>query len=84
MILAGNIGLAHASCLIVIVKRVKAENQVAKLQEMGRDLAEGSHFAEPLPSEAIQRQLVEVSPYRSALRAARRQYPRKLNSSTQV
>lgn len=52
-IVSGTIGLAHALVLKVVAEGVETADQLAKLRELGCDLAQGSHFAEPLASEAI-------------------------------
>ncbi len=58
-IVAGTIGLAHALGLKVVAEGVETEVQVAKLKELGCDLAQGYHFAEPLPSAAAEQLLVD-------------------------
>ena len=58
-IVSGTISLAHALGLKVVAEGVETEEQLAKLKEVGCDLGQGNHFAEPLPSEEAQRLLVE-------------------------
>jgi EAL domain-containing protein (putative c-di-GMP-specific phosphodiesterase class I) len=45
--------------LKVVAEGVETEEQLARLREMGCDLAQGYHFAKPLPSEDIEKLLVE-------------------------
>ncbi len=54
------IDMAHSLGLEAIVEGVETEEQLAKLKEMGCEIAQGYYFAEPLPAEAIERLLVEV------------------------
>jgi EAL domain-containing protein (putative c-di-GMP-specific phosphodiesterase class I) len=58
-IVSGTIGLAHALGLKVVAEGVETEEQLAKLKELGCDLAQGFHFAKPLPSDEAERLLVE-------------------------
>ena len=50
--MSGMIGLAHTSGLKVIAEGVETTGQLAKLQEMECDLAQGYCFSKPLPNEA--------------------------------
>ncbi len=52
-IVSGTIGLAHALGLKVTAEGVETAGQLAELKEPGCDLAQGFHFAEPLPGEAM-------------------------------
>ena len=52
-IVSGVVGLAHALGLGVIAEGVETESQLARLQEMGCETAQGYHFAEPLSGEAL-------------------------------
>ena len=58
-IVSGTISLAHALGLKVVAEGVETEEQLAKLKEVGCDLGQGYHFAEPLPGDEAQRVLVE-------------------------
>jgi EAL domain-containing protein (putative c-di-GMP-specific phosphodiesterase class I) len=58
-IVSGVISLGHALGLKVVAEGVETEEQLARLREMGCDLAQGYHFAKPLPSEDIEKLLVE-------------------------
>jgi len=58
-IVEGTIGLAHALGLRVVAEGVETQEQLAKLKELGCDLAQGYYFTKPLPSEAANRLLEE-------------------------
>ncbi len=51
--------MAHSLDLTMIVEGVETEEQLAKLKEIGCDMAQGYYFAKPLPSEAIESLLRE-------------------------
>ena len=46
------IELAHTLGMRIIAEGVESEEQAEQLRQMGCDLGQGFHFAEPLPSEA--------------------------------
>lgn len=58
-ILSGTVGLGHALGLKVVAGGVETEEQLARLREMGCDLAQGYYFGEPLPGAAAQKLLEE-------------------------
>jgi diguanylate cyclase (GGDEF)-like protein/PAS domain S-box-containing protein len=58
-IVSGTVGLAHAMGVIAVAEGVETADQHAMLKELGCDLAQGYYFAEPLPSEAMERLLAE-------------------------
>lgn len=58
-VLSAMTNMAHSLDLPVIVEGVETEEQVAKLKEIGCDMAQGHYFAEPLPSEAVETLLRE-------------------------
>jgi EAL domain-containing protein (putative c-di-GMP-specific phosphodiesterase class I) len=58
-IVFGTIDVAHALGLKVVAEGVETEEQLAKLKEVGCDLAQGYHFAKPLPGEEAERLLIE-------------------------
>jgi EAL domain-containing protein (putative c-di-GMP-specific phosphodiesterase class I) len=62
-IVSGTIGLAHALGLKVVAEGVETADQLAKLKELGCDLAQGYYFTKPLASEAAERLLVEDVPW---------------------
>jgi diguanylate cyclase (GGDEF)-like protein/PAS domain S-box-containing protein len=58
-IISAMVGMAHTLGLEVIVEGVDAEDQVAKLKEMGCEMAQGFYWAEPLPREGAEKLLAE-------------------------
>ena len=53
------VDLAHILGMEVVAEGVENERQAALLREMGCDLGQGYHFAEPLPPEDILRFLMK-------------------------
>jgi EAL domain-containing protein (putative c-di-GMP-specific phosphodiesterase class I) len=49
--------MAHSLDLAVIVEGVETEDQVAELKEIGCEMVQGYYFAEPLPSEDLEKLL---------------------------
>jgi EAL domain-containing protein (putative c-di-GMP-specific phosphodiesterase class I) len=47
------VDLAHTLGMELIAEGVESEGQVALLEQMGCDMAQGFHFARPLPPEAV-------------------------------
>jgi diguanylate cyclase (GGDEF)-like protein/PAS domain S-box-containing protein len=47
------IGLAHTLGMKIIAEGVESEEQAEQLRQMGCDLGQGYHFAEPLPAEEV-------------------------------
>ena len=60
-VLSAMTNMAHTLGLEVIVEGVETEEQLAKLKEMGCEMAQGYYFAEPLPSETLENLLVEAA-----------------------
>jgi diguanylate cyclase (GGDEF)-like protein len=58
-IVSGTIGLAHALGLKVVAEGVETAEQLAKLKELGCDLAQGYYLAKPLSSEGAEKLLKE-------------------------
>ncbi len=54
VIAAGMVSLAHALGLRVIAEGVETEGQLARLREMGCEVAQGYYFSEPLDAEALE------------------------------
>jgi EAL domain-containing protein (putative c-di-GMP-specific phosphodiesterase class I) len=47
------IDLAHTLGMKVVAEGVESKGQASLLEEMGCDMAQGFHFAKPLPPEAV-------------------------------
>jgi EAL domain-containing protein (putative c-di-GMP-specific phosphodiesterase class I) len=47
------IDLTHALDMKVIAEGVETAGQLARLRDMGCDLAQGNYFSEPLPARAL-------------------------------
>jgi diguanylate cyclase (GGDEF)-like protein len=52
-IVQGVIGMAHALGLSVVAEGIEDQEHLVELRALGCDLAQGYHFARPLPPEAI-------------------------------
>ena len=50
--MSGTVSLAHALGVIAVAEGVETADQQEILRELGCDLAQGYHFAKPLPREA--------------------------------
>ncbi|WP_166397049.1 sensor domain-containing protein [Rubrobacter marinus] len=57
----GVVGLAHTLGMKAIAEGVETAEQLARLREMGCDLAQGFYFSRPLPGEAIPALLSEYA-----------------------
>ncbi len=53
VIAAGMVSLAHALGLGVVAEGVETEGQLARLREMGCEVAQGFYFSKPLDGEAL-------------------------------
>ena len=53
VIAAGMVSLAHALGLRVVAEGVETEGQLARLREMGCDVAQGFYFSKPLDGDAL-------------------------------
>ena len=62
-ILTGTVGLAHALGVITVAEGVETADQQKILRELGCDLAQGYHFARPLPREAMEELLANGTSY---------------------
>ncbi|MDQ3303431.1 MAG: EAL domain-containing protein, partial [Actinomycetota bacterium] len=58
-ILSGTVGLGHALGLKVVAEGVESGEQLARLREMGCDLAQGYYLGRPLPGAAALKLLEE-------------------------
>jgi EAL domain-containing protein (putative c-di-GMP-specific phosphodiesterase class I) len=62
-IVSGTVGLAHALGVIAVAEGVESPDQQEILRELGCDLAQGYHFAEPLSGEAVEKLLADGASY---------------------
>ncbi|QIN79146.1 PAS domain S-box protein [Rubrobacter marinus] len=62
VLVSGIVDLAHALGLNVVAEGVETQEQLALLRGMGCDLAQGYHFARPLPSEEASTLLARARP----------------------
>ncbi len=62
-IVSGTSGLAHALGVTAVVEGVETAEQQAMLRELGCDLAQGYHFASPLPGAAMEKVLANGASY---------------------
>jgi diguanylate cyclase (GGDEF)-like protein/PAS domain S-box-containing protein len=62
-IVSGTVGLAHALGVIAVAEGVETADQQEVLRELGCDLAQGYHFAKPLPREAMENLLSDGASY---------------------
>lgn len=51
VLVSGMIGFGHALGLNVVAEGVETDQQLARLKELGCELAQGHRFSEPLPAE---------------------------------
>jgi hypothetical protein len=66
------IELAHTLGLKVIAEGVETEEHLALLEEMGCDMAQGYHFAKPMPPEEIPALLTSAPPSKGSLSSSAR------------
>jgi diguanylate cyclase (GGDEF)-like protein/PAS domain S-box-containing protein len=62
-IMSGTVSLAHALGVIAVAEGVETADQQEILRELGCDLAQGYHFANPLPREAMEKLLADGASY---------------------
>jgi EAL domain-containing protein (putative c-di-GMP-specific phosphodiesterase class I) len=60
-VISAIIGLAHAMNLEVIAEGVENAEQLARLRELGCDLAQGNYLSGPLPAEELDK-LLTIDP----------------------
>ena len=60
----GVVGLAHTLGMKAIAEGVERAEQLARLREMGCDLAQGYYFWKPLPAE-VASQVLSKAPWRN-------------------
>ena len=52
-IISAMVGLARSLGMKVVAEDVETSDQLARLQELGCDLAQGHHFSRPLPADEV-------------------------------
>ena len=62
-IVSGTVGLAHALGVVAVAEGVETADQQTILRELGCDLAQGYHFARPLPKEVMEKVLADGVTY---------------------
>jgi EAL domain-containing protein (putative c-di-GMP-specific phosphodiesterase class I) len=62
-IMSGTVSLAHALGVIAVAEGVETADQQEILRELECDLAQGYHFANPLPREAMEKLLADGASY---------------------
>jgi diguanylate cyclase (GGDEF)-like protein/PAS domain S-box-containing protein len=62
-IVSGTVGLAHVLGVTAVVEGVETAEQQAILRELGCDLAQGYHYAQPLPRETMEKLLADGASY---------------------
>ena len=62
-IVSGTVGMAHALGVIAVAEGVESPDQQEILRELGCDLAQGYHFAEPLSGEAVEKLMADGASY---------------------
>ncbi|HEX8261088.1 MAG TPA: EAL domain-containing protein, partial [Rubrobacteraceae bacterium] len=62
-IVSGTVGLAHVLGITAVVEGVETAEQQAILRELGCDLAQGYHYAQPLPRETMEKLLADGASY---------------------
>ena len=61
--MSGTVSLAHALGVIAVAEGVETADQQEILRELGCNLAQGYHFAKPLPREAMEKLLADGASY---------------------
>jgi diguanylate cyclase (GGDEF)-like protein/PAS domain S-box-containing protein len=62
-IVSGTVGLAYALGVVAVAEGVETADQQTILRELGCDLAQGYHFARPLPKEVMEKVLADGVTY---------------------
>ncbi len=62
-IMSGTVSLAHALGVIAVAEGVETADQQEILRKLGCNLAQGYHFAKPLPREAMEKLLADGASY---------------------